>query len=256
MKNLVFLLSTALMIACGGTKPDQSTAEKPTAVDQYSHHIPQITKVFKAHGGYASWSKLKMLSYQMNGTKTLTDLQNRYTRMESENQTVGFDGKNVWMYPASEDVAQQRMRYNLMFYFYAFPFIVGDPGVNYEALAPIELQGASYDAVKITFDSGVGNAPNDSYIICSDPATGRMHWLLYTATFGGEAKEQYNLIRYKDWAKQGDVLLPTSLQWYQYEDGVVGEPRGEARRFENIQVSEETPSMDLFEAPEGAAIAE
>jgi hypothetical protein len=255
MKNILVFLTTAFLMACGGVKPDRSTQENSANAGLTSHHIPQITKIFDAHGGFANWSKLKMLSYKMGGSTTLTDLQNRYTRIESENQTVGFDGKQVWVYPASEDADKQRMRYNLMFYFYAFPFIVGDPGVNYEALEPIDLQGTSYDAVKITFDNGVGDASNDSYIICSDPTSGRMHWLMYTATFGGEPKDNYSLIKYEGWTELGGVVLPTSLQWVHYKDGVVGDPKGEAVRFENIEVAQEYPSIDQFEMPEGAAIA-
>jgi hypothetical protein len=44
------------------------------------------------------------------------------------------------------------------------------------------------------------------------------------------------------------------LQWYQYAEGVLGEPRGDARLFENVQVSEEYPNMQNFEMPEGAQI--
>ncbi len=257
MKNLIAVCFLSLMIACEGKKQEQpiETVEAAPQVDYTAHHIPEITKVFDAHGGYDTWSSLKMLSYEMGGSTTLTELQNRYARIESEEQTVGFDGENVWVYPASEDADRQRMRYNLMFYFYAFPFVVGDPGVIYEVLDPIELDGKTYNQVKISYYDGVGDAPNDNYIICSDPETNQMQWLLYTATFGGEVEHEYSLIKYEGWQKFGGVMLPTSLQWYKYEDGVVGEPRGDARSFTNIQVSTEYPSMDNFEMPEGAAIA-
>ncbi len=257
MNNLIAICFLSLMIACEGKKQEQpiETVEAAPQVDYTAHHIPEITKVFDAHGGYDTWSSLKMLSYDMGGSTTLTELQNRYARIESEEQTVGFDGENVWVYPASDDADRQRMRYNLMFYFYAFPFVVGDPGVIYEVLDPIELDGKTYNQVKISYYDGVGDAPNDNYIICSDPETNQMQWLLYTATFGGEVEHEYSLIKYEGWQEFGGVMLPTSLQWYKYEDGVVGEPRGDARSFTNIQVSTEYPSMDNFEMPEGAAIA-
>jgi hypothetical protein len=50
------------------------------------------------------------------------------------------------------------------------------------------------------------------------------------------------------------VILPASLQWYQYVDGVLGEARGGARVFENIQVSKAYPPMENFIAPEGAQL--
>lgn len=254
MKHTLSLAFIIFLFACDNQE-QPSEAQGVSQNDATSHHIPEITNVFEAHGGYDSWSDLKTLSYEMGGSTTLVDLQNRYTRIEGEEQTVGFDGENVWVHPASEDADRQRMRYNLMFYFYAFPFVVGDPGVNYEALEPIELQGQVYNAIKVSYDAGVGDAPNDSYIVLANPETDQMEWLLYTATFGGAPEDDYSLIKYTGWQDFSGVKLPTELQWYQYEDGVLGEPRGDARIFENITVSTEPPAMDNFAMPEGAAIA-
>lgn len=252
MKKYFLAASFALLMACKGEKTEN---QSEVSIESKAYNHPtSISKVFDAHGGYENWTKLKTLSYENGGSTTLVELQNRYTRIESANQTVGFDGENVWVNPPSENAAGQRMRYNLMFYFYAFPFVVGDPGVNYETLAPIELGGQAYNAIKITYDSGIGDAPNDSYIILSNQETNAMDWLMYTATFGGAPSERYSLIKYEGWKEMGGVILPSSLQWYQYTDGVLGEPRGDARLFENIKVSNDYPAMQNFEVPEGAQI--
>lgn len=249
MKKIILLSLSILVMACGG----KSTSEvQETPQTNASHHSASIAKVFDAHGGFDNWSKLKMLTYENGGSKTTVELQNRYTRIESETQTVGFDGERVWVNPPSENASRQRMRYNLMFYFYAFPFVVGDPGVNYDPMNPIEIKGERYNAVKVTYNAGIGDAPNDSYIILSNQQTDRMEWLMYTATFGGAAKDSYSLIRYGGWKEMGGVILPSSLQWYSYVDGEAGEPRGGANLFENIKVSQEYPSMDKFKMPEGA----
>ncbi len=255
MKKLLFLSLSILVMACGGTKTESESVSEVQATPEThtDHHSSSIAKVFEAHGGFDNWSALKTLSYENGGQKTLVELQNRYTRIDSENQTVGYDGEKVWVNPPSENAARQRMRYNLMFYFYAFPFVVGDPGIVYEDLAPVELQGSSYNAVKVSYGDGVGDSPKDNYIVLSDPATNQMKWLMYTATFGGEdASDRYSLIKYEGWKEFEGVILPSSLQWYQYSNGVVGEPRGGARVFENIQVSKEYPAMDNFTMPEGA----
>jgi hypothetical protein len=253
MKKYFLFSLLALLMACQGAKTEDKTEAAVITKPTYNHP-ESIDRVFDAHGGYDNWTKLKTLSYENGGSKTLVELQNRYIFIESENQTVGFDGENVWVNPPSENAEGQRMRYNLMFYFYAFPFVVGDPGVNYEAMAAIELGGQSYNATKISYDSGIGDAPNDSYIILSNPESNKMQWLMYTATFGGETSNRYSLIKYEGWKEMGGVVLPSSLQWYQYADGVLGEPRGDARLFENIEVSEAYPSMENFVAPEGAQV--
>lgn len=251
-KNCSFLLLALVFMACESvTKKEVTTL----AYDQPAHHIQEITQVFDAHGGYAQWRQLKSLKYQQGGTETTVNLQNRKTRLNSDNQKVGFDGKNVWVYPPTENAERQRMRYNLMFYFYAFPFVVGDPGVNYEALEPLNLQDETYDAVKISYGEGVGDSPKDNYIILSDQQSHEMQWLLYTATFGGdEAKDQYSLIKYNGWQKREGVLLPSSLQWYEYDGEEVGEPRGEPRVFEEVMLSLTAPNDSIFTAPKEAYI--
>lgn len=253
MKKLLLLGLSVVLISCGGAKTETVSETQEVPVAKTDHHTSSITKVFDAHGGFDQWSSLKTLSYDNGGQNTLVELQNRYTRISSENQTVGFDGEKVWVNPPSENADRQRMRYNLMFYFYAFPFVIGDPGITYEDMESIELQGKAYDAVKISYGDGVGDSPKDNYIVLSDPETHQMHWLMYTATFGGgEASDRFSLIKYEGWKEFEGVILPSSLQWYQYADGVVGDPRGGARVFENIQVSKEYPAMDNFNMPEGA----
>jgi len=254
MKKYFSVILLAILASCNGTKEETKTSSQET-YKAPSHHTASITKVFDAHGGYDTWSGLKTISYEFNGSKTLVDLQNRYTRIDSDNQQVGFDGKNVWVNPPSENADRQRMRYNLMFYFYAFPFVIGDPGVNYEDMEPITLDGVAYNAVKISYNDGVGDSPKDNYIILSDQESNQMKWLMYTATFGGgESSDRFSLIKYDGWQDRGGVILPTSLQWYQYSDGVVGEPRGGARTFENVQMAKDFPAMSNFTAPEGAHI--
>lgn len=253
MKKLLLLSLSILVMACGGKKTESTSEVQETPQTNTSHHSASIAKVFDAHGGFDQWNSLKALSYDNGGQHTLVELQNRYTRIESENQTVGFDGSKVWVNPPSENASRQRMRYNLMFYFYAFPFVVGDPGIIYEDMEPQELQGKSYNAVKVSYGDGVGDSPKDNYIVLSDPETNQMHWLMYTATFGsGETSDRFSLIKYEGWKAFEGVILPSSLQWYQYTDGVVGDPRGDARLFESIEVSKEYPSMDNFNMPEGA----
>ena len=256
MKKYLLLSLMTMLMACQGTKSENKMEEVPVEPSNTSHHSASISKVFDAHGGFDQWSSLKQMSYDYGGGHTLVDLQSRYTRIESENQTVGYDGEKVWVMPPSENADRQRMRYNLMFYFYAFPFVVGDPGVFYEDLDPIALNDKTYNAVKVSYGDGVGDSPKDNYIILSDQSTHQMEWLMYTATFGAsEGKSNYSLIKYDGWQERGGVVLPSSLQWFQYKDGVVGDPRGGARTFENVTVGSEYPAMSNFEMPEGAQVA-
>lgn len=254
MKQYSIVILMTILVACGGTKTGEKEEIATENGPDTAHHSASITKVFDAHGGYDSWAKMNQLSYKSGGQSTLVDLKSRYTRLESEAMTVGFDGEKVWVNPPSENADRQRMRYNLMFYFYAFPFVVGDPGIVYEDMAPKELMGKSYNAVKISYDNGVGDSPKDNYIILSDPETNRMEWLMYTATFGrDQSSDRFNLIKYDQWQTLNGVTIPKAIQWYQYRDEQVGDMRNEVQ-FNEVAISPEVPAMDNFTMPEGAYV--
>jgi hypothetical protein len=257
MKKISQLLILTLLIACQPKEENKTTAESTETSSASAHHNVSVSKIFQAHGGYETWLSMNTMSYRFGGVETIVDMQHRYTVNLGEDQQVGFDGQNVWVNPPSDNAEGQRMRYNLMWYFYAFPFVVGDPGVIYEDLDRKVLDGVRYNAIKISYEDGIGDSPKDNYIILSDPKTDQMRWLMYTATFGGEErKTQYTLIKYDGWENREGLLLPTTLQWYNYEGEELKGPRGQARVFEEVKVMKDVTNTSIFAAPEGAYIIE
>ncbi len=256
MKNLTFLAILALTIACQPATQNETAEQETSAYQKPAHHSESLTKVFKAHGGYEQWSTMKSLSYTKAEESTITNLQNRMIRIESPEQTIGFDGQEVWVTPDTVDVGRARFYHNLFFYFYAMPFVVGDPGAIYENVEAKELDGKTYDGIKISYGENIGDAPDDNYIIWFDQQTGQMEWLMYTVTYrSGEPSDKYSLIKYGNWNEFNGLLLPTTLQWFLYDGETVGESRGDAIAFQNIKITTEAPEETLFAMPEGAQIA-
>ncbi len=217
--------------------------------------MANLIKVFDAHGGYENWNKLRSLSYKKGNELTITNLKNRKILVASPDRTIGFDGKNVWIAPDTLDASGARFYHNLYFYFYAMPFVVGDPGAYYEALEPRTIQGKTYGGIKVSYNEGVGDAPDDNYIIWYDPKTFQMEWLMYTVTYrSGQPNDRYSLIKYEEWKTFEKVLLPQKLTWYHYQNDLVGDIRSEVF-FKDINLSEEAPESALFEMPDDAMIA-
>ena len=83
-----------------------------------------------------------------------------------------------------------------------------------------------------------------------------MAWLAYKATFGTDKKpESANFIRYDKWAEVDGVLLPTSIAWYNIEEGVVVEERSRVD-FKNISLSKEAKPEGFYSIPANAIVAE
>ncbi|MEM9897134.1 MAG: DUF6503 family protein [Bacteroidota bacterium] len=251
------IVGLCFIAACSQTQNQEE--ENSQAVQEYTapqHHSASLTAVFDAHGGFENWASMKHLSYVKGEEKTITNLQNRKIRIESPSQTIGYNGKDVWVLPDSIDASRARFYHNLYFYFYAMPFVVGDPGAIYEDVPEREIKGKSYKGIKVSYEQNIGDAPDDNYILWYDPVTNQMEWLMYTVTYGKEGpSDKYSLIQYGGWTSFDGLQLPTSLQWHQFANDEVGGPRGNPAIFEEVMLSDEAPGSTLFEMPEGAQVA-
>jgi hypothetical protein len=174
------------------------------------------------------------------------------------NHMIGFDGESVWL--KNKDTVQYkgnpRFYYNLMFYFYAMPFILADDGINYEEAKPLVFEGKEYPGIKISYESGVGESPEDEYILYYDSETHKMTWLGYTVTyFSKEKATEFHFIKYSNWQTLEGLQLPETLTWFNYENNLPTTKRNDLQ-FTNIKLSKERPDKDIYEVPEGAEIIE
>ncbi|MBF8965498.1 hypothetical protein I0P70_19770 [Pontibacter sp. FD36] len=261
--NLIYAALTALILQACQPAEDKTkeatdvtageTAEQPTYPAYFS-------KVLDAHGGLEQWKKLGSMQYQLtnNGnTEThLIDLNNRKDLVKGDGYTIGHDGKQVWVSPnrAAYPGKSAKFYHNLYFYFYAIPFVLADPGVNYEQLEPMELQGKRFNVIGVSFGEGIGDTPEDEYRMLINPETNRMVWLLYTVTFfNGQPSEQFNALKYEDYQAHQGLLFPAKLIGYKYENGKIGDVRYSVS-IDNLQLKEEQPAQDQFEKPEQAEV--
>jgi len=144
-----------------------------------------------------------------------------------------------------------------MFYFYAMPWVVADPGIQYNKTSPLVFEGEEYPGIQISYDDGIGLSPKDEYFVHYDPKTYQMRWLGYTVTYySNEPSDEVRWIEYPSWSEQSDgVQLPDSLVWYKVEEGQLVAPRN-SRQFEKVTLSQEMPDAEQFKAREKAKIVD
>ena len=63
-------------MSCEGTN-QVSESVQAAEVDFYCYHTERIKGVFDAHGGFDTWSSLKLLTYVNEESRTLVEFQNR-----------------------------------------------------------------------------------------------------------------------------------------------------------------------------------
>ncbi|MEM6515822.1 MAG: DUF6503 family protein [Bacteroidota bacterium] len=267
MKNkLLILLIPAIIFSCKSEKKSdiiEDTNYQEEALDVTTSIYPEnISKVFEAHGGLDAWNKMQALKFTMpkeSGAEiTTTDLKNRYSLIEMPEHTIGYDGSNVWLQNNSDAAykGKPKFYYNLMFYFYAMPFVLADDGIIYEDIEPLEFEGKAYPGIKIAYESGVGESPDDEYIIYYEADTHQMVWLGYTVTyFTQEKSKEFHFIKYSNWQEVNGLILPETLTWYGYENNKPTEKQRDLK-FTDIQLTGEKIDATLFEKPDAAEFVE
>jgi hypothetical protein len=250
------------MLSCKeATKEIKAELEAPeiTANVDGSSYPEALQKVFKAHGGLDNWKNKRTISFEIpkpdKTEKHTIDLYSRNEKIEMEGVSMGSHGADIWLLDEKKAYKGDAVFYhNLMFYFYAMPFVLSDDGINYSAAEAFEFEGTSYPGIRISYNEGVGVSSKDEYFVHYNPATFQMEWLGYTVTFrSGEKSENVKWIRYNNWMDVDGVLLPKSLTWYDYEGRVIKTPR-EPLNFENVTLSESTQQADFFNKPKDATI--
>ena len=218
----------------------------------------ELQKVFEAHGGLDKWQDMKTLVFELPKEpreKHITDLRTRKDRIETTSFQMGYDGQNTWI--ADPDKAYKgnpEFYHNLMFYFYAMPFVLADKGIFYETAENLEFEGKQYPGLAISYGEGVGTSPKDEYYIHYDPETFRMAWLGYTVTYRtGEDSDEVKWIRYDNWELFNGLLLPRSISWYSYEGREIGGLRNTVV-FENVEIKQKPMETGFFDKPEDGVI--
>ncbi len=262
MKKLIYVFLLLLTVtACKDKKETAVPTEEPQpelSQNTTPTYPETLVKVFNAHGGLDVWNDMRTLEFTMekpDGNEiTTTDLKERYSLIEMPKSMIGFDGEHVWT--KSNDGSKldkdPKFYYNLMFYFYAMPFIVADNGIIYDEYKPLQFEGKEYPGIRISYQSGVGESPEDEYVLYYDKDTYQMTWLAYTVTyFSKEKSKKWSFIKYNDWREIEGLLLPAAMTWYNVEDNQPVSIRKE-ELFNYVSLSRDKMNLKMYMMPEGA----
>lgn len=248
-------LTISFLMACNdATQSRNINNESLSSVEAI--YPKDLSKVFSAHGGINTWNIFKGLYFELGNDNYFVNLKDRSSLIEYESHKLGFDGENVWLKNLDTITykSNPKFMYNLMFYFYAMPFVLGDDGINYEESEPLVYGGKEFPGISISYNSGVGTSPDDEYILYYDPDTYLMSWLGYTVTyFSKEKSDNFRFIKYDEWEDVDGVKLPRTLQWFNYEGRTPTTKRND-RVFLNAKLKIDSYSEDLFRIPDTTMI--
>lgn len=260
---LLCLLVTFNMACMDETKKEKIIDTGTLTEEQITlNTYPQdFFKVLNAHGGLDNWKQYSTLHFDLpkpEGAETHTvDLYKRLDKITAKSYSLGYNGKEVWLMNEDDSYeGKPKFYHNLMFYFYAMPFVLADEGINYKEIPAMVVDGVSYPGFHISFNNGVGSSSKDEYYMYYDPETYKMKWLGYTVTyFSGAPSHEISWINYEEWTKVGELLLPSAITWYNTENNTINTPVNTVN-FENAGISKNAKPAAFYAKPVNATVIE
>lgn len=166
---------------------------------------------------------------RFDAAMTLSPAADR-TRLEiAGGPTLVFDGETAWISPAAAEFPRGRFHVLTWPYFLAAPYKLADAGSQLRELGQAKLD-RELPAAKLTFSAGVGDAPDDWYVVFKDEQD-RLAGLSYIVTYGKEpgAPEEPHAVVYEDHRDVEGVPVPHRWRFYNWSEGagIEGEPIGE-----------------------------
>lgn len=237
-----------------------------------------VWRSIEAHGGLERWFEngpvyfrfdYRPLEGKVRDTYQLVDTWSsraRHQLADRPDVEFGWDGEVAWKKPAEAETGMNERFWALTpYYFMAMPFVLADPGVELESLGQATMPEGTFDVVRASYGQGVGDSPDDYYVVYFDAQTGIVGGLRYVVSYpgffpdGGHSPEK--LMMYEGSQSAGGITLANSYSTYAWdaEAHAAGKPaRGD--KVTDVDLSElefrpQTPDA-YFEVPEGAEVLE
>ena len=213
-----------------------------------------VLEAIEAHGGLAAWYNAPTSSYAWEYSnegsnirfKSVLVADNRTRHVYHDLVELGtpdnpqpiegrfaWDGKDAWISPDTLQGPNPRFWATTGYYFESIPFILADPGLQYERLPDEMLDGQTYQLVKVGYDDGVGDSPGDTYTLYVHPETKQVFAIRYTVTYGRgrpapDQTVRQTLFYYEDYVTVDGLTVAQRFRGFNWEDGGVTTFKNEA----------------------------
>ena len=169
---------------------------------------------------------------------------------DSLNTRMVWTGEEATVSPADSPAGGARFHVLTWPYFVAAPFKLQDPGAKLEETGTAQVGEQAAATAKLTFDSGIGDSPDDWYVVFKDAETAELLALSYIVTFGksvSDAEADPHAILYNNYTEVDGVRLATEWSFTGWrQDSGFSDEIGSAT-LSNLSFVE--PASDFFDVP-------
>ncbi len=275
MKNLWLAILAITLISCNqNKKQDNQTTDKDTEVipvepdggigdGGLSIENVFVKSIEKAHKK-DQFLKHKAVSFNahiffggkehLNGKITMLTNSTKIRIDKKDESKLIYTGEQVFLCP--EDANEKGARFDMFTwtYFFGLPYKLSDPGTKWELKNPKPLNGVEHQTAKLTFEKGIGDAPDDWYVLYSDNQN-VLQAAAYIVSFGSngdtsKAESDPHAIHYKGFKMIDGIPFATQWEFYGWtEEKGLTDKLGEATITDITFLNEEGT---IFETPDNA----
>jgi len=193
-----------------------------------------VAKMTDAHGGLERWQNAPSVSFRDSWTQpeaaeamvsnVIVEQGSRRAHLAYPElpARIAWDGEVCWSLEWRG--GPPRFFVLLNYYFLNLPWVVHDPGVVLHEPERKQLwdDPTSYIAIRMTFAPGVGDTPDDYYVLYIDPETYRLHGCTYVVTYPGLVPEGMthtpeHILIFEEFTTVSDLVVPTRFTIYQLD---------------------------------------
>jgi hypothetical protein len=224
MKREVILILAILVPTATAATP----AERTEAVKV-------VEEMIEAHGGMVKWRSAPTVTFEdqwradgkrMGGPVRITVEQTTrrtYHDYLGTDTRLAWDGTKAWS-ENWESQAPPRFLALLNYYFVNLPWLTMDDGVNLSDVGTATLRDdpTEYVTVRMTFEPGVGDTPDDYYVLYIHPQTKQLKGCRYVVTYKallpeGEKMTPEHVLVFDSYERVDGLLVPTHFSIYQVD---------------------------------------
>jgi len=192
-------------------------------------------EMIEAHGGLDKWRAAPTVTFEDNMTPAgaprgmqaiVTVEQSRrraYLDYPGTDMTITWDGKHAWSQNWASP-APPRFMALLNYYFLNLPWLTMDPGV---ILGDVEMarlwdDPVEYVTIRMTFEEGVGDTPDDYYVLYIHPQNKRLKACRYVVTYKallppGVKSTPEHLLVYDTYEEVEGLVVPSHYTIYELD---------------------------------------
>lgn len=254
----------------------EERVEKSKKTLQSSDAGKIIWQAMEAHGGLKTWYGNGPLSFHFdylpldgstrrNTHQTIDTWSNkaRHQSLTDPTNEFGWTGEKAWNKTKDSLAFPYDMRFWALtpHYFLAQPFIFDGEGVNLEKLEDKKHKDEIFDAVKVTYSAGTGDAPDDYYVLYFSKTSHKLAVIRYIVSYpayfkNGKAKHSpEKLMEIQGYQTVKGIEFPTGYHTHWLTEN---ETAGEHITTITVDSISFKPTIEnsYFNMPEGAVVIE